>query len=273
MTVVVKVKMAEKITVAGMETAVITTARKRKKEIRINLEINNPDHAHKVNHVHKVLPEHKASNQGNRGTNPDNKAIRSDATSKKIVNEEMDNVLIEVPDPTIHPDHKERNQPEMKNQPKNKTSLLKSLILLFIASLYTACDEQTVYHSFQSLPTEGWQRNDTLFFNVSVADSATLYNVSVEVRNRNNYPYQNLPLLIYYDSPEIPNIKRDTLELRLADNAGIWLGDGWGGLYQSTLPAGFIRIGKAGEYRFKIIHLLPDEVLPGINDVGIKLKR
>lgn len=161
----------------------------------------------------------------------------------------------------------------MKNQPKNKTSLLKSLILLFIASFYTACDEQTVYHSFQSLPTEGWQRNDTLFFNVSVADSATLYNVSVEVRNRNNYPYQNLPLLIYYDSPEIPNIKRDTLELRLADNAGIWLGDGWGGLYQSTLPAGFIRIGKAGEYRFKIIHLLPDEVLPGINDVGIKLKR
>ena len=246
-----------------METAVITTARKRKKEIRINLEINNPDHAHKVNHAHKVLPDHKASNQGNRGTNPDYKAIRSDATSKKIVNEEMDNVLIEVPDPTIHPDHKERNQPEMKNQPKNKTSLLKSLILLFIASLYTACDEQTVYHSFQSLPTEGWQRNDTLFFNVSVADSATLYNVSVEVRNRNNYPY----------SPEVPNIKRDTLELRLADNAGIWLGDGWGGLYQSTLPAGFIRIGKAGEYRFKIIHLLPDEVLPGINDVGIKLKR
>ena len=69
--------------VAGMETAVITTARKRKKEIRINLEINNPGHAHKVNHAHKVLPDHKASNQGNRGTNPDNKAIRSDATSKK----------------------------------------------------------------------------------------------------------------------------------------------------------------------------------------------
>ena len=161
----------------------------------------------------------------------------------------------------------------MKNLLKNKTSLLKSLILLFIAGFHTACDEQTVYHSFQSLPTEGWQRNDPLVFNVSVADSATLYNVSVEVRNRNNYPYQNLPLLVYYDSPEAPNIKRDTLELRLADNAGIWLGDGWGGLYQSTLPAGFVRIGKAGEYRFKIIHLLPDEVLPGINDVGIKLKR
>ena len=234
-----------------METAVITTARKRKKEIRINPEINNPDHVHKVNRDRKVIsPNHKAISDGENNPGVTNPSA-----------------------PTIHPDHKERNQPEMKNLLKNKTSLLKSLILLFIASFHTACDEQTVYHSFQSLPTEGWQRNDTVFFNVSVADSATLYNVSVEVRNRNNYPYQNLPLLIYYDSPEALNIKRDTLELRLADNAGIWLGDGWGGLYQSTLPAGFVRIGKAGEYRFKIIHLLPDEVLPGINDVGIKLKR
>ena len=39
MTVAVKVKTAEKITVVEMETAVITTARKRKKEIRINPEI------------------------------------------------------------------------------------------------------------------------------------------------------------------------------------------------------------------------------------------
>lgn len=161
----------------------------------------------------------------------------------------------------------------MKSLLKHKTFLRKSLILLFAASFCMACDEQTVYHSFQSLPTEGWQRKDTLFFNVMVPDSVTLYNVSVEVRNRNNYPYQNLPLLIYYDSPEAQNIKRDTLELRLADSAGIWLGDGWGGLYQSTLSAGLIRIGKAGEYRFKVIHLLPDEVLPGVNDIGIKLKR
>ena len=45
----------------GMETAVITTARKRKKEIRINPEINNPDHAHKVSPDRKVIsPNHKA---------------------------------------------------------------------------------------------------------------------------------------------------------------------------------------------------------------------
>ena len=67
--------MAEKITVAGMETAVITTARKRKKEIRINPEINNPDHAHKVSPDRKVIsPNHKA-------ISPNHKAI-SDGENK-----------------------------------------------------------------------------------------------------------------------------------------------------------------------------------------------
>lgn len=159
----------------------------------------------------------------------------------------------------------------MKSLPKHNTFLKKSLILLFAASLCMACDKQTVYHTFQSLPTEGWQQKDTLDFNVMVADSATLYNVSVEVRNRNNYPYQNLPLLIHYDSPEPQSTRRDTLELKLADSAGIWLGDGWGGLFQSAFPAGQVRIEKAGEYHIKITHLLPDELLPGVNDIGIKL--
>ena len=223
-------------------------------------------------------PDSKVTNLSRKETG--NKEISPDVTSRQeiIVNGATGNArtasaTTKAPDPIIHPDNKERNQPEMKSQLKHKTFLQKSLILLFAASLCMACDEQTVYHTFQSLPTEGWQRKDTLFFNVMVPDSATLYNVSVEVRNRNNYPYQNLPLLIYYDSPEALNIKKDTLELKLADSAGIWLGDGWGGLYQSTLSAGLIRIGKAGEYRFKITHLLPDEVLPGINDIGIKLKR
>lgn len=161
----------------------------------------------------------------------------------------------------------------MKNLLKHKKLLKKSLALLFVTSLCMACDKQTVYHTFQSLPSEGWQRKDTLSFLVTIPDSTTFYNIFVEVRNRNSYPYQNLPLHICYDSPEKQDFKRDTLEIRLADSTGVWLGDGWGGLYQSSLRIGVVRIEKAGEYRFKITHLLSDELLPGINDIGIKLKR
>ena len=46
---------------------------------------------------------------------------------------------------------------------KNKTKTLRYIILLFIVSALGACDKQTVYHAFQSIPQEGWKRQDTLF--------------------------------------------------------------------------------------------------------------
>lgn len=158
--------------------------------------------------------------------------------------------------------------------PKNKKPYLKSILLLFIVSALSACDrQQTVYHAFQSIPQEGWLKKDTLFFNVEVPDSQTYYKLSVEVRNRNNYPYQNLNLSIGYDGPEVPASPADTLNVVLATKEGIWTGDGWGGLYQSAFPAGSIRIAKSGTYHFKVTYTLPDEKLQGLNDIGLKIER
>ena len=161
----------------------------------------------------------------------------------------------------------------MTNRLKNRNICLKGIILLFVASLLSACDKQTVYHSFQSLPGEGWMRKDTLYFKVNVPDSLTYYKLSIEIRNRNNYPYQNLFLSVCYDSPDSVSLPADTIQLTLADDEGIWRGDGWGGLYQTATPAGSIRINKRGIYCFKITYVLPDETLQGLNDIGIKLKK
>ena len=34
-----------------------------------------------------------------------------------------------------------------------------------------ACNENTVYHSYQSLPDEGWGKSDTLSITINLADS------------------------------------------------------------------------------------------------------
>ncbi|ADV43161.1 gliding motility lipoprotein GldH [Bacteroides helcogenes] len=156
---------------------------------------------------------------------------------------------------------------------KNKRFYLKSIILLFVAGVLSACNKQQIYHTFQSLPTAGWQRKDTLRFNVEVTDSLTYYKLSVEIRNRNSYPYQNINLSVCYDNPDKHTSPADSLQFTLANEEGVWKGDGWGGLYQTSFPAGNIRIGKAGIYRFKIAYTLPDEKLKGINDIGIKLEK
>ena len=162
----------------------------------------------------------------------------------------------------------------MTNLLKNSNFYLKGIILLFVASTLVACDKQTIYHSYQSLPAEGWQKKDTLSFNVEVPDSFTYYKLSVEVRNRNDYPYQNINLSIRYIAPtDTLSLPADTIQLTLANKEGKWKGTGWGSLYQSEFPIGSIQIGKPGIYQFKIAYAFPDKVLSGINDIGIKLKR
>ena len=62
----------------------------------------------------------------------------------------------------------------MTNRFKNKTKHLKYIILLFIVGALRACDKQTVYHAFRSVPQEGWKRQDTLFFDVAVHGDAEI---------------------------------------------------------------------------------------------------
>ena len=162
----------------------------------------------------------------------------------------------------------------MTNLLKNSNFCLKGIILLFVASTLVACDKQTIYHSYQALPAEGWQKKDTLSFNVEVPDSFTYYKLFVEVRNRNDYPYQNINLSISYLAPtDTLSLPTDTIQLTLADKEGKWKGTGWGSLYQSEFPVGGIRIRKPGNYQFKIAYTFTDQSLNGINDIGIRLNR
>lgn len=158
------------------------------------------------------------------------------------------------------------------SHPKSR-HCLKGILLLFVASLLSACDKQTVYHSFHSLPGEGWRRQDTLTFDVEVNDSLTRYKLFLETRNRISYPYRELSLSVRCLSADSLPSPADTIQLMLATPEGIWTGEGWGGLYQNSVPAGSIRIGKPGTYRIQVAYTLPDERLPGLNDVGIKLTR
>lgn len=162
----------------------------------------------------------------------------------------------------------------MTNRHKHNFACLGRGLLLPVASLLLgACNGQTVFHAFQSLPDRGWQRQDTVDFCVNVPDSFTAYWLQVEIRNNTDYPYQNLPLSVTTYNADTLLVSTDTLQLILANAQGKWTGKGWGGLYQTTISAGSVAIDKAGTYRFQIACTLPDSLLKGISDVGIRLDR
>lgn len=153
---------------------------------------------------------------------------------------------------------------------KNRVPLFRLAVWLWLACLLCGCDGQTACHTFCALPARGWRPGDTLRFDAVLPDSLRSYRLQVEVRHRGDYPYRNLLLAVSHEAPATP-LRTDTLQLFLADGQGIWIGKGMGGLYQHAIPIEQWRIAGGGTHTFRILHLLPDSLLRGISDVGIKL--
>ncbi len=148
-----------------------------------------------------------------------------------------------------------------------------SLLLLATAWLVSACNEHTVYYSFQSIPSEGWRKSDTLFFKVPLTDSLQPLRFYAEVRNLNSYAYRELHLFVNQNFEDSTRWKTDTLTLVLADKDGRWNGDGVGYLYQSAQPLGTIRPKHPGTYTIKVSHGMKNEILTGINDMGFRIEK
>lgn len=136
-----------------------------------------------------------------------------------------------------------------------------------------ACNENTLYHSYQSLPLEGWKKSDTLFFNIPLKDSLTLLRLSAEIRNESNYKYQNLYLIISHNLEDSTSWKTDTLQFTLSNNEGKWKGTGWGSLFQTSTYIGNAVARRPGSYTLKVFHGMQDDPLKGLNDIGIKIEK
>ena len=155
-----------------------------------------------------------------------------------------------------------------------KSLLKNSFFVLFSACLLTACNENTVYHSYQSLPDEGWGKSDTLSFQIPMTDSIpTTLRLFAEVRNRIEYPYHDLHLFISQNLQDSTVWRTDTIAFSLADSTGRWTGHGWGSIYQSETFIKSVLPLRSGNYTIKVINGMKDEKLQGLSDVGIRIEK
>ena len=155
-----------------------------------------------------------------------------------------------------------------------KSLLKNSLFVLFSACLLTACNENTVYHSYQSLPDEGWEKSDPLSFQIPITDSIpTTLRLFAEVRNRIEYPYHDLHLFISQNLQDSTVWRTDTIVFSLADSTGRWTGHGWGSIYQSETFIKSVLPLRSGNYTIKVINGMKDEKLQGLSDVGIRIEK
>lgn len=126
------------------------------------------------------------------------------------------------------------------------------------------------YSSFATLPDHGWAYADTLKFLPELDDSLARGRIVLAVRHTAAYPYANLwiELSTEADSTGLTEARTDTINMRLSDRNGRWLGRGLGASYQTadTLPAVYTLADSAA---VRVRHVMRVDTLADVEQVGI----
>jgi len=145
------------------------------------------------------------------------------------------------------------------------------IVLMAVAAM-ASCDRRKVYDSYVHSALSGWERNDTVSFGVPAVDAQGLYDVTLKMRTDNSFPFTNVMLVV--DQTVIPSHKRysDTLYCAVANRSGHSLGNGIN-LYHHEFHVAQRRLNAGDSLYISVRHNMMREILPGITDVGIMVRR
>ena len=149
--------------------------------------------------------------------------------------------------------------------------MLKSIVVFVLLLSVVSCqnaDEKVLVNAVDNQ----WKKNNAQTFSFDINDAQNLKNMMFVVRNNNNYPYSNLRLIASVEHNK-KKISTDTLNYVLAKPNGEWIGTGFGDtkeiVFQYKLNYKFPENGK---YSVKVVQAMRKNVLPGIEDIGIKIQ-
>lgn len=128
------------------------------------------------------------------------------------------------------------------------------------------CQNHTIYHLYQPVPATGWNKGDTICYTYPAPQPSIPLQIEIGIRHKDSYLYRDIWLGIIQDE------QVDTVHLYLANESGNWKGDGIGEmrLYTELLPIQVCQ--KDSTHIIQVAHIMEDDMLKGINDIGICIK-
>ena len=151
-----------------------------------------------------------------------------------------------------------------------KVMLRITVVLMFLLSLAscTNANENTLVNDIDSK----WDKKKIQSFDFNINDFQNQKNLIFIIRNNNDYPYSNIRVIASIEHNK-KVISKDTLNYVLAKPNGEWLGTGFGEtkeeLFQYKLN---YRFPQNGKYSVKVTQAMRRNILPGIEDLGIKIQ-
>lgn len=142
-------------------------------------------------------------------------------------------------------------------------------ILLTGILLFSACGNK-VYDKYHHTPLAGWEKNDTLSFDIPKVEKPDKYNIDLGLRINKSFPFMGLTLIVEQTLYPGAKIFTDTLNTKLINKNGSPFGRGLS-YYQYTFHIREIMLQHGDSLHITVRHDMKHEILPGISDVGITL--
>lgn len=159
------------------------------------------------------------------------------------------------------------------NKTNNIIILTISIIFLFFLN---SCNKNKVFEEYKKIENYVWYRNNNIEFNCNIEDTNCPYNIYLNIRHANFFPYKNIWLTVKIIKPNLTTNSFDTVECILAQDNGLWIGNGLGDIwdlkYRWKIQDKNI-FNQKGNYYFTINHLMRPDTIVGIMDIGLEIEK
>lgn len=153
----------------------------------------------------------------------------------------------------------------------------KYIVILIAALTFVSCDKNHVFDDFHSVGS-AWHRDSIVSYNLPKLDTTKSYNLFVNLRTNNKYPFSNLFLIVALEQPD-GMTKVDTLEYMMAEADGTMMGNGFSDIKESKLYYKENVKFNSGKYKVQIKQAVREtgkvngmQELPGITEVGFRIE-
>ncbi len=155
---------------------------------------------------------------------------------------------------------------------------IRNILFIFLITVTFSCDKNRVFDEYKDLGGS-WKKQDVVSFSFNQKDTLKKYNLFINIRNNNDYPFSNLYLIVALQEPS-GLVKKDTLQYEMAESNGKLLGQGFSDIKESKLyyKENF-KFAKAGNYKISIEHAVRAKSkiegvteLKGVSNVGFRIE-
>ena len=140
------------------------------------------------------------------------------------------------------------------------------------AAVAVSCATDTVYYSYAHTPVAGWEKNDTLTFNIPGMAAPGTYGQQVGLRMTSAFPFTSISLIVEQRIMPRGKVLTDTIKCPITDIRGNFLGDGISS-FQYMFPLREVTLNKKDSIHVSIRHNMKREILPGVSDIALKMEK